>query len=114
MNQPAPARTMPSQQKTVTPGDFVVYRDARRYWSGQSDHTFLCQASHGAFNETGRTIDLIRVPSGERIQNAPLIYMRRLDPSECMADIDNAPLDGDGLKSSALTWLRAHLPTARQ
>ncbi|MFC1428548.1 hypothetical protein ACEZCY_35840 [Streptacidiphilus sp. N1-12] len=114
MNQPAPAPApVAVLPQTIAPGDYVIYRDARRYLSGQNDHTYLAQASYGAFNESGRTIDLVRVPSGERISNAPLIYMRRLDPSEAMADIDNAPLDRDGLKSAALTWLRARIPVGR-
>ena len=96
---PAPAKPFP--------GTYVLYRDADRYLTGHPDHTRVCRVLPGCHGfEALATVQVLA--TGEVIQGAPVLYMRRIDPAELMHDIDTAPIDalGDGrLMTAAGAWL---------
>lgn len=73
-------------------GDFVLYRDPQKYWTGQSGHTFVCRVVRAC---PGNAYDLIPLPSGRQICFADPAYMRHLPPAHAMRDIDTELLTGD-------------------
>ncbi|MEV4616979.1 hypothetical protein AB0K43_30940 [Kitasatospora sp. NPDC049258] len=89
------------------PGDYVLYRDADRYLTGQPDHTQVCKVlPYGQHQRDRSTIEALA--TDEVFPFAPIAYMRPIDPAELMHDIDTAPLDalGDGrLMTAAGAWL---------
>ncbi|MFE4055575.1 hypothetical protein ACFXP3_04560 [Streptomyces sp. NPDC059096] len=103
----------PAAQQSLQPavlriGDYVLYRDADRYWAGEPNHTFVCcvtrviEVSHRM-----RFLDLVCLKTKCPVKDVSPDYLRFLPPADAMRDIDNAPLDDDTvLTSAAIAWLR--------
>ncbi|MZE76771.1 hypothetical protein [Streptomyces xinghaiensis] len=109
-----PLRTQAVVSQTVyAEGDFVLYRDAERFWLGESDHTFVGRV-HRAWRHggTGRAVyDLIELSSNSCVTGIDPDYMRLLPPADAMADIDTAPLTGPdtgAMPPAAVAWIRQH------
>ncbi|MFE2727058.1 hypothetical protein [Kitasatospora sp. NPDC059327] len=106
MQQPdtRPATT-PAPTKP-TPGTYVLFRDADRLLAGRPDHTQICRVL--PLGNSHDRVALMVLATKEIIHQAPVAYMRPIDPAELMHDIDTAPLDalGEGrLMTAAGAWL---------
>ncbi|WP_063775155.1 hypothetical protein, partial [Streptacidiphilus anmyonensis] len=106
-------------QTTLTPPateykahDYVLYRDARAFWSGKPTHTFVCQVVRSWWLAGGGLrYDLTTLADSRTIAGANPLYMRLLPPAEAMHDIDTAPLDEadpGAMTPAAVAWLRRH------
>lgn len=98
--------TQHAAQQGFKRGDFVLYRDPARYWTGQPNHTFVCQITFSW--HTGEW-NLRAVETGVETYRVSEEYMRLLPAAEAMVDIDTAPLRADNaaaaMDASALAWL---------
>lgn len=96
-------------------GQFVLYRDAAMFWTGQAGHTFVCRIDRAWMDGT---YDLTAVATGRFIHYASADYMRLLPPLDAMRDIDTAPLNSDALAddmtAAAIAWLTQQHATANQ
>ncbi|MFJ6792017.1 hypothetical protein [Streptomyces angustmyceticus] len=101
-------------QTTYTQGDFVLYRDAGRFWQGQPNHTFVARVER-AWRHAGSgkvLCDLIELSANRHVGGVDPDYLRLLPPADAMADIDTAPLaepDAGAMSPAAAAWLRRHL-----
>ncbi|MCX4451655.1 hypothetical protein [Streptomyces sp. NBC_01789] len=100
-----------SMQKTTPAtkfkrGQFVLYRDPEKFWTGQPGHTFVCRIDQTYMDGT---YGLAPLTSGNPIFNANPEYMRLLPSVDAMRDIDTAPLNTDGaaddMTAAAIAWL---------
>ncbi|WP_030807286.1 hypothetical protein [Streptomyces sp. NRRL S-337] len=110
--QPQTQATSP--QTTYRQGDFVLFRDAERYWLGKPGHTFVGRVARSwQHAHTGQVLyDLTELGSNRYIAGVDRNYMRLLPPDDAMADIDTAPLaepDTGAMSPAAVAWLRQHL-----
>ncbi|GGN61909.1 hypothetical protein GCM10012285_61420 [Streptomyces kronopolitis] len=101
-------------QTTYTQGDFVLYRDARRFWLGQPGHTFVGRVERvWRHAETGKVFyDLVELSTNRLVGEVDPDYMRLLPPADAMADVDTAPLaeaDAGAMSPAAVAWLHQHL-----
>ncbi|MCL7382192.1 hypothetical protein [Streptomyces sp. 35G-GA-8] len=108
MNTQPHTLAVPAQQTTYRTGDYVVYRDADKFWAGEGGHTFVCRiiASWKA-SQLFLRYDLVCLKTHRVIKDASPDYMRLLPPLDAMHDIDTAPLGEDtALTPAAVAWLR--------
>ncbi|GGV51270.1 hypothetical protein [Streptomyces spectabilis] len=99
---------------TYTQGDVVLFRDAERFWLGQSGHTFVgrvVRAWRQAY--TGKVLyDLVELSGNRHRSGIDPDYMRLLPPADAMRDVDTAPLsepDTGAMTPAAVAWLRQQL-----
>lgn len=109
-------RTQGAVQRTgYKTGDYVLYRDADRFWTGQPGHTTVCKVKRMWVNSnTGETFYDLDVLSTGHVVIAHPNYMRLLPPADAMHDIDTAPLsdpDPGALSPAAVAWLRHAMRT---
>ncbi|MFF8790832.1 hypothetical protein [Streptomyces sp. NPDC015125] len=102
-------------QTAYAHGDFVLYRDAHRFWQGQPNHTFVAQVERSWRHAgTGKVlVDLVELSGNRFVGGVDPDYLRLLPPADAMADIDTAPLaeaDAGAMSPAAVAWLRQHLP----
>ncbi|MFJ3497835.1 hypothetical protein ACIPPJ_30180 [Streptomyces sp. NPDC086091] len=69
-------------------GDYVLYRDPVKFWTGQDGHTFVCKVTQAWLDGT---YDLTALASGSPVCYARPDYIRLLPPIDAMRDIDTAP-----------------------
>ncbi|MFG2097230.1 hypothetical protein [Streptomyces sp. NPDC048612] len=105
-------------QTTYTQDDFVLYRDARRFWLGQPGHTFVGRVERvWRHAGTGKVFcDLVELSANRHVGGVDPDYMRLLPSADAMADIDTAPLaepDAGAMSPAAVAWLRRHLAQDR-
>lgn len=91
-------------------GDYVLYRDAEKFWTGKPGHTTICKVERGRINyNSGETMyDLLEVATHRHLFAHP-DYMRLLPAVDAMHDIDTAPLsepDAGAMSPAAVAWLR--------
>ncbi|MFD5848192.1 hypothetical protein [Streptomyces chartreusis] len=100
---------------TFKRGQFVLYRDPQRFWTGQAGHTFVCRVERVCLDNT---YDLTPLPVGSPIYYADPDYMRLLPAVDAMRDIDTAPLNtddaADDMTPAAIAWLTQQHETANQ
>lgn len=101
-------------QTAYVRGDFVLFRDAERFWRGKSGHTFVGRVERSwRHADIGKTLyDVIELSGHRYVGGIDPDYMRLLPPADVMADIDNAPLsepDAGAMTPAAVAWLRQHL-----
>ncbi|MFH9959016.1 hypothetical protein ACH4OX_33035 [Streptomyces roseolus] len=96
-------------------GDYVLYRDPELFWTGKTNHTFVCRVGS---RWTDGTYHLTALASGKVVPYVRPDYMRLLPPIDAMRDIDTAPLHGadaaDGMTAAAMAWLTQQHTTANQ
>ncbi|MFF3264949.1 hypothetical protein ACFYWO_38030 [Streptomyces sp. NPDC002932] len=108
------------QKQSVQPttsyvqGDFVLFRDAERFWRGLPDHTFVGRVVRSWTNlHNGRLLyDLTELSRDRPRTGIDPDYMRLLPATDAMHDIDTAPLsepDTGAMTPAAVAWLRQHL-----
>lgn len=81
----------------LVPGAHVVYRDPARYLTGQPDHTDI----YRVLNVTAR-VELVHPVTGQHVV-ADRDYVRVIDPTAVMADIDTH-LGGQGYLPQPTAW----------
>jgi hypothetical protein len=90
-------------------GDYVLYRDAAKFWTGKPGHTSICRVERGwIHNGNVQMYDLVEVATNRRLSARP-DYMRLLPAADAMHDIDTAPLsetDSGAMSPAAVAWLR--------
>jgi hypothetical protein len=99
---------------TYVKGDFVLFRDAERFWRGLPGHTFVCRVERSwQHADSGKTLyDLTELSGSHARAGIDPAYMRLLPPTDAMHDIDTAPLsepDTGAMTPAAVAWLRQHL-----
>ncbi|MFJ3099075.1 hypothetical protein [Streptomyces hydrogenans] len=96
-------------------GQYVLYRDPEKFWTGQAGHTFVCRVDRVGLHNT---YDLTPLASGRPIYFASPDYMRLLPAVDAMRDIDTAALNSDGtvddMTAAAMAWLTQQHATANQ
>ncbi|MFE5886741.1 hypothetical protein [Streptomyces hydrogenans] len=109
-----------SAQHTITvpaagfcQGQYVLYRDPEKFWTGQAGHTFVCRVDRVGLHDT---YYLTPLAAGRPIPFASPDYMRLLPAADAMRDIDTAPLHSadaaDGMTAAAMAWLTQQHTTA--
>ncbi|MFI8966955.1 hypothetical protein ACIGO8_33145 [Streptomyces sp. NPDC053493] len=100
---------------TFQRGQYVLYRDPEKSWTGQAAHTFVCRVDRVCLHNT---YDLTPLPSGRPIYYANPDYMRLLPAADAMYDIDTAPLNSDSaagdMTAAAMAWLTQQHATANK
>lgn len=96
-------------------GDYVLYRDAEKFWTGKPGHTTICKVERGwvNVNSNEKMYDLVEVATNRHLSAHP-DYMRLLPAVDAMHDIDTAPLsdpDAGAMSPAAVAWLRQVLRT---
>ncbi|MFB7828157.1 hypothetical protein [Streptomyces hydrogenans] len=96
-------------------GQYVLYRDPEKFWTGQAGHTFVCRVDRVGLHNT---YYLTPLAAGRPIPFASPDYMRLLPAADAMRDIDTAPLNSDGtvddMTAAAMAWLTQQRATANQ
>ncbi|MFF8960801.1 hypothetical protein [Streptomyces sp. NPDC014894] len=96
-------------------GDYVLYRDPARFWTGQPNHTFVCRIE--TVWATGLHT-LTALHTGRAVYGVKSDYMRLLPPLDAMRDIDTAPLNtgtgADDMTAAAMAWLTQQHTTANR
>ncbi|MGW0607806.1 hypothetical protein [Streptomyces sp. NPDC002640] len=96
-------------------GDFVLYRDPQKFWTGQPGHTFVCRIERTWMNGT---FTLTEAATDRPIYEVRPDYMRLLPAVDAMRDIDTAPLNTDGaaddMTAAAIAWLTQQHATANR
>ncbi|MEW1551914.1 hypothetical protein [Streptomyces tsukubensis] len=105
-----------STVKTVfQQGEYVLYRDPARFWTGKPDHTYVCRIETAW--ATG-TYTLTALVTGNTVYHVRPDYMRLLPPADAMRDIDTAPLNtgtgADDMTAAAMAWLTQQHATANR
>jgi hypothetical protein len=95
-------------------GDFVLYRNAERFWFGEPGHTFVGRVERSWRHiDTGQVLyDLTELSGSGYVAGINPDYMRLLPAADAMHDVDTAPLsepDTGAMTPAAVAWLRQHL-----
>ncbi|MFD5426380.1 hypothetical protein [Streptomyces sp. NPDC127084] len=101
-------------QPTYTMGDFILFRDAERFWLGKPGHTFVGRVERSWRHvDSGKVLyDLVELSDNRHHAGIDPAYMRLLPPADAMHDIDTAPLsepNTGAMTPAAVAWVRQHL-----